>query len=268
MAVSGIAIGHTPFFRTARSDYWWAEWLIPSLGLLTFLVIYPTWAVLQGGNYSFGNYLAPFASPELFGSAKAWFGAKPAWYPSWLSGSPAMLALWAPIGFRVTCYYYRGAYYKAFLLDPPQCTVGEPRHGYWGENFWPLLLQNSHRYFLYFALIFLFILGRDAWDAMWFADPATGKEVVGIGVGTLFLTVNVTLISGYTLGCHSLRSWIGGNRNQFSKIPLRAKCYDCVSRLNGRHMAWAWASLLWICSTDFYVRMCAMGVFHDYRVLF
>ena len=40
--------------------------------------------------------------------------------------SPAFLILWAPAGFRVTCYYYRKAYYRAFFLDPVACAVGEP----------------------------------------------------------------------------------------------------------------------------------------------
>ena len=58
---------------------------------------------------------------------EGWFGRMPSWIPVWVTG--AMLILWAPGGFRVTCYYYRGAYYKAFWADPPSCTVGEPgRH--------------------------------------------------------------------------------------------------------------------------------------------
>ena len=67
--------------------------------------------------------------------------------------SAALLILWAPGGFRFTCYYYRGAYYKAFWQDPPACTVGEPRKSYWGERSFPLIIQNVHRYFLYLALL-------------------------------------------------------------------------------------------------------------------
>ena len=37
------------------------------------------------------------------------------------------LILWIPGLFRVTCYYYRGAYYKSFWADPPACAVSEPR---------------------------------------------------------------------------------------------------------------------------------------------
>jgi hypothetical protein len=90
-----------------------------------------------------------------------------------------------PGGFRVTCYYYRGAYYKAFWSDPPSCAVGEPRKSYLGEKSFPLIIQNIHRYFLYVALLFLVFLAHDAWKAMWFRDPATGLEHFGIGVGTI-----------------------------------------------------------------------------------
>src|SRR5436190_14008779 len=87
---------------------------------------------VQGQNYFSGNYISPFYSPEILGdSPHSWFGPKPSWWPGWLIFSPALLVLWAPAGFRVTCYYYRGAYYKAFWADPPACTVGEPRKSYW-----------------------------------------------------------------------------------------------------------------------------------------
>ena len=94
--------------------------------------------------------------------------ANPAGGPPFLPFSAAMLILWAPGGFRFTCYYYRGAYYKAFWADPPSCTVGEPRKSYWGERTFPLIIQNIHRYFLYLALIFIVILAFDAIERMWF----------------------------------------------------------------------------------------------------
>jgi hypothetical protein len=51
--------------------------------------------------------------------------------------------LWAPGLFRLTCYYYRGAYYKAFWADPPACAVGEPRKLYLGEQSFLLIMQNA-----------------------------------------------------------------------------------------------------------------------------
>src|SRR5712691_9350368 len=194
----------TRFGATTRRDAWWLQPLVVFLGLGAF-VVYATWAALQGKHYHFGPYLSPFYSPEVFGeTAHSWFGPEPGWWPGWLPWSPALLILWAPGGFRLTCYYYRGAYYKAFWADPPACTVGEPRARYLGERSFPLILQNAHRYFLYLALPFLGFLSIDVWRALWFPAP-TGGTTLGIGVGTLVLATNVVLLGGYTLGCHSLR---------------------------------------------------------------
>jgi len=231
-------------------------------------VVYATWAALQNANYYVGGYLSPFYSPELFGdSPHAWFGTVPSWWPHWLPWSPAILILWAPGGFRLTCYYYRGAYYKAFWADPPACTVGEPRSGYRGERSFPLVLQNIHRYFLYLALLVILVLAWDVWKAMWFVDPATGEERFGIGMGTLVLAVNVVLLTGYTLGCHSLRHLVGGGIDRLSQAPMRRNAYRCVSCLNRRHMGWAWPSLVWVAFADLYVRLCASGVWTDWRLL-
>src|SRR6476619_1261860 len=231
------------FGQTMRADIWWIHPLLVFMGLSIFIV-YSTWAAFQGQNYFSGNYISPFYSPELFGaSPHSWFGPKPGWWPQWLLFSPALLVLWAPGGFRLTCYYYRGAYYKAFWADPPACTVGEPRSTYLGERSFPLIMQNVHRYFLYLALLFILVLAHDVWEALWFTDPAAGTTSFGIGVGTLVLAVNVVLLGGYTFGCHSLRHLVGGFLDQFSKSPVRKRVYDCVSCLNRGHPRWAWFSL-------------------------
>src|SRR3989475_175661 len=181
------------FGQTLRRDAWWATPLAVFIVLSSF-VVYATWAAFQGTHYTSGPYLSPFYSPELFGdSAHAWFGPRPAAWPTWLPWSPALLILWGPAGFRVTCYYYRGAYYKAFWADPPACTVGEPRKSYWGERSFPLIMQNVHRYFLYLALVFLVILSIDVWKALWFSDSA-GKTSLGVGIGTIVLVINVVLL--------------------------------------------------------------------------
>jgi hypothetical protein len=266
MAQVDVPLNRLGFGQTSRRDLWWVQPLAVFLGLSAFIV-YSTWAAFQGEHYSLGNYLSPFYSPEIFGdSHHSWLGPKPAWWPVWLPFSPALLILWMPGGFRVTCYYYRGAYYKAFWADPPSCTVGEPRASYRGENSFPLIVQNIHRYFLYLALAFLVILAHDAWKAMWFDDPGTGAATLGIGVGTLVLTINPILLGGYTLGCHSLRHLVGGGVDRLSEKPLRQSSYRCVSCLNRRHMLWAWMSLFWVAFSDIYVRMCSMGVWSDWRI--
>jgi hypothetical protein len=266
MSNGEVAALRRRFGETARADAWWATPLVV-LVVLTGFVVYATWAAFQNAHYHFGPYLSPFYSPELFGdSPHRWFGPKPAWWPGWWPWSPALLILPFPALFRLTCYYYRGAYYKAFWADPPACAVGEPRGSYRGEASFPLILQNVHRYFLYAALVFLVILSYDVWKACWFPDPTTGGVRFGIGVGTLVLLANVVLLGGYTLGCHSLRHLVGGGLDELSRRKVRLAAYECASCLNRRHMPWAWTSLIWVAFADLYVRLCSMGIWHDYRL--
>jgi hypothetical protein len=265
MASNLVSITRRGFGETARKDMWWAQSLITFIVFGSF-VVYSTWAAFQGEHYRFGPYLSPFYSPELLGSATAWFGAKPGWIPSWIPFTAALLILWAPGGFRLTCYYYRGAYYKAFWADPPACAVGEPRSGYRGERKFPLILQNVHRYFLYLALLFLIILAYDVWEALWFPS-ADGGHHFGIGVGTLVLAINVILLGGYTFGCHSLRHLVGGRCDQLSTKPVQQTAWKWVSRFNLRHMQFAWLSLFWVGFSDIYIRLCSMGVWTDFRII-
>ncbi len=266
MAQAASSLTTQGFGRTRRRDRWWVTPLAIFLGLSGF-VVYSTWAAFQGEHYHFGSYLSPFYSPEIFGSSPhSLFGAVPAAWPVWLPFSPALLILWAPAGFRFTCYYYRGSYYKAFWADPPACAVGEPRKGYRGENSFPLVIQNVHRYFLYLALIFLVFLSLDVWNALWFTG-ADGQVAFGIGVGTLVLAINVVLLGGYALGCHSMRHLMGGGKDHVGDAVFGRAGYRCVSCLNRGHMRWAWASLFWVAFSDFYVRMCSMGVIADWRIL-
>jgi hypothetical protein len=257
---------HRGFGETMRRDAWWLQPLVVFVILGSF-VVYATWAAFQNAHYTYGPYLSPFYSPVLFGdSPHAWFGPKPGWWPSLLPFSPALLILPFPALFRFTCYYYRGAYYKAFWADPPNCAVGEPRKSYLGEKTFPLILQNVHRYFLYVAILFLFILAYDVWKALWWDDGAGGTKF-GIGIGTLILALNVVLLTCYTLGCHSFRHIVGGFFDQMSKHPVRKTAYDCSSCLNRWHMKWAWMSLICVAFADVYVRLCSMGIWHDWRIL-
>src|SRR5215203_2780346 len=261
MAQAAWPLVERKFGQTSRRDTWWVQPLLTFLGLGAF-VVYSTWAAFQGEHYEFGPYLSPFYSPLLFGDGPhAWFGPKPLWWPGALPFSAALLILWAPGGFRFTCYYYRGAYYKAFWADPIACAVGEPRgHNYRGERKFPLILQNIHRYFLYLALIFLIFLAHDAWKGFWFADG------FGVGLGSIILAANVFFLAGYTFSCHSLRHLIGGRCDELSNKPLQCAAYNACSSLNKRHMLFAWCSLFVVGFSDVYVRMLSMGVWHDWRL--
>jgi hypothetical protein len=256
------------FAATKRTDSWWVGPALTVLGLGVFIV-YVNWALFQGAHYYADPYLSPLYSPVLFtepsapGAAPlhhAWLGSWPAWWPSFLPASPAMLILLFPASFRFTCYYYRKAYYRAFAGSPPGCAVGPLASGkpYKGETYW-LLFQNLHRYALYFALVFIVILTYDAVLAFF----KNGQ--FGVGVGSIVLTVNAALIAGYTFGCHSFRHIVGGRDDCMScgEQTTRYGAWKRASWFNARHMQFAWASLVWVMLTDVYVRLVSMGVIRD-----
>ena len=81
------------------------------------------------------------------------------------------------------------------------------------------------------------------------------------------LAANVVLLGGYTFGCHSMRHLAGGRMDRLSESPICRKAYDCSSYLNRRHMLWAWMSLTSVLFSDIYVRLCAMGIWTDWRIV-
>ena len=262
MGQAVVQLTRRRFGDTMRRDAWW----LPPLGafvVLSSFLGYATWAAFQNAHFEYGPYLSPFYSPLI----------QTTWWPL----SPAFLILIFPGGFRATCYYYRKAYYRAFFLDPVACGVGEPRHGYKGETRFPFILQNVHRYFMYAAVVFIFILSYDVFLATrWpvsgvLADGTMGPgpREFGVGIGTLVMLINVVLLSCYTFGCHSLRHLIGGQVDCFSCVrggQARFQTWRGVSALNRHHMLFAWCSLFSVALTDVYIRLCAMGVIHDVRI--
>ncbi len=251
------------FGKTSRRDSWWVQPAV-TFAILTLFVVYATWAAFQGKNYWVGDhYLSPFYSPEVFGdSHHAFFGPKPGWWPGFLPFSPALIILPFPAFFRLTCYYYRGAYYKAFWADPPACAVGEPRKGYRSENRWPMRFQNIHRYVLFFAIFLLAALWRDVYMSLF-----GWENGFGIGVGSIVLLANTTLLTCYTFSCHTFRFLVGGRKNSLAKTPMKFACYNCVTGLNRKHMYFAWASLFSVMLADLYVRLVSSGVLSDFRIV-
>jgi len=232
------------------------EWLwqvVPVVLGLGAFGIYATWRAFEGAYFEWGPYLSPFYSPLI--------DVHHEWWPF----SPALLILAGPLGFRLTCYYYRKAYYRAFFLDPPACGAME-RAGrrYFGETKFPFILQNLHRYFMYLALIFLGFLWYDAIRGFSFEDG------IGVGVGTVVLLVNIVLLTLYLTSCHSLRHLLGGKADCFSCVTLgrpRRQTWRALSALNEHHMLFAWLSLFSVGLADFYVRLLSSGAIRDLRLL-
>ena len=255
---------------TLRRDRWWVGQVLTVAGL-SFFIIYSTWAAFQGAHYWHASYLSPFYSPVLFvetsaeGSVPlehAWFGVWPAWWPGVLPASPAFLILIFPGAFRFTCYYYRKAYYRSFAFSPPACAVGGiKRKDYPGETKL-LVFQNLHRYTMYFAIGFIFILTYDAGSSFF------REGQFGVGVGSIVLVINVLLLGSYTFGCHSFRHLVGGQMDCFSCSgisKIRHMKWKFSTGLNLHHMQFAWLSLFWVGFSDFYVRMVSMGIWTDWN---
>jgi hypothetical protein len=86
-----------------------------------------------------------------------------------------------------------------------------------------------------------------------------------MGLGTLILLANAALLWLYSLSCHSCRHIVGGRLNNFSRHPVRYRFWTLVSKLNARHMQFAWVSLFGVALTDLYVRLLATGTITDLR---
>jgi hypothetical protein len=246
--------------KTLRTDRWW---LYPLTTFVIFsgFVVYATWRAFAGSNYFTEPYLSPFYSPCLGDcvNGASDFGQPFGWWPL----SAALIILIFPLGFRMTCYYYRKAYYRAFWMSPPACAVAEPHKAYSGETRLPLILNNIHRWFWYAAVVVALIL---TWDTVLAFGPAEGEsDGIHMGLGTLIFLVNIALIWLYTLSCHSCRHAVGGRLRHFSKHPVRYKLWTWVSRLNGDHAKYAWASLFSVAIADFYVYLLSTGAISDPR---
>ncbi len=246
------SVGNARVEGTSGPGTWWLQILPVVVGLGGFGA-YATFRAFEGAYFQWGPYLSPFYSPLIDVHHHYW------------PFSPALLILGGPLSFRVTCYYYRKAYYRAFFLDPRACAVPEnPRRHYGGETRFPFILQNAHRYCLYLAVVFLAFLWHDAIVGFFFENG------FGIGVGSIVLLVNIVLLTLYLFSCHSLRHLLGGKLDCFSCVNLggaRHTTWRSLSSLNEHHMLFAWMSLFSVGFADFYVRLVSSGVIRDLRLL-
>ncbi|HYS03129.1 MAG TPA: succinate dehydrogenase [Candidatus Eisenbacteria bacterium] len=230
---------------------WWIE---PALTIVSYVgfFAYATWSVFSG-TYVFADpYVSPFFSTWLgFGTFKL---------P--VIGLLVPFLAVIPLGLRVTCYYYRKEYYRAFFRDPTACARSEgPRGRYTGETRFPLVLWNLHRYALLLTIVVTVFLAVDVVRAFIYHGHFF------IGLGSIVMLVNVILLSGYTFSCHSFRHLAGGRLDCYSCVKAgkaRHRLADALNRLNPRHGWFAWVSMFSVGLTDIYVRLVMAG-FHEPR---
>jgi hypothetical protein len=251
MAVSEPATDATSAVRQIVRNPYSAlpNWLYPAfvVVVLGLFVVYAVFVVFfQPAAYA-PPYLSPFDSPLIN------VGPIP----------PGIWVAWAPFVFRLTCYYYRKAYFRSFFWHPRSCAVPEPKRGtYKGETAFPWVLNNLHRFAFYATVAQVVFLWIDAIAAFDFAGR------FGIGFGSILMLANVLLLSAYTFGCHAFRHLAGGELDCFScsrTARARFQLWRGVTVLNIRHDSWAWASLASVLGTDIYVRLLMAGLLRDPR---
>jgi hypothetical protein len=250
--------------RTLRTDRWWLSPLLYVIGFTAWLLYGVVRAATQSDYWVPAyHYLTPFASPCLTSSCAPGSSVFGTPFPDFPPLIPfAVLTLPFLLGFRLTCYYYRKAYYRAFWLSPPACAVAEPHASYTGERRFPLVLQNAHRYFFYAAFLISVI---NTWDVI---DAFHGKDDdFGLGLGTVIMLANVLLLWAYTLSCHSCRHITAGRINNFSKHPVRYWAWLQISKLNRIHMQLALITLVSLVVTDAYIALVAAGHISDLRII-
>jgi hypothetical protein len=252
--------------RTLRTDRWWQSPLVVDLGFAAFVIYATVRAFLQNNYYvAEYNYLTPFYSPCM---SKGCIPEASHFWPQiipdvwWIPF--AALSLPFLLLFRLTCYYYRGAYYRSVWQSPTACAVAEPHAKYTGETRFPLIIQNTHRYFFYIAGVISVI---NTYDAIVAFHSDKGPGGFGFGLGNVILVVNVVMLWIYTLSCHSCRHIVGGRLKHFSKHPVRYWFWSQVSVLNNRHKLYAWVTLGTLMLTDFYIMLIASGTISDLRFI-
>lgn len=231
------------FGKSGRTDLWWLEWLLMA-SALTVLLLYSQWATLQGSDYLYGPYRSPFYPFDF----------------RIFNLSPALLVFWIPVAFRFTCYYWRRVYYRTYFFDPPDCAVGEFRSKYNGENKFPFVLQNLHRYCVYLAIVLIVLHWKETFSSFFYDGS------FGLGVGNIIILTDSIFLTIYVFSCHALRHIVGGGMKRFSCSScsrIRYRAWNIMSIFNERHGLWAWISLVTVIIADLYIRLLSWGVMSD-----
>lgn len=253
-------------FNNTRKDTWWVEPVVFGVTFILFatyslaVVIFDfdSGVAARSANLAGTNYNSPFYGPnpdKIFGSG---------WWPAVLPF--AFFTLWAPFGFRGTCYYMRRVYYRSIFplitsQGPPACAVdglNTFKGKYKGETSFPWFLNNFHRYFLYAAIALGIFHWYEAFHAMWFDGS------LGLGVGTILAFVDAIFLTLYITSCHAFRHLLGGGVDK--QGTTTNKIWSFISGLNINHGRWFWYSLTSIWVWDIYLRLVSHGIITDLRL--
>lgn len=234
-------------FTTLRNDKWWLVPLIEDIVIIAFIIY--TLAVMltatSGMIYSKYGYVSPIYGiniiPHSFYTSLGWSATL----------STAWIFIWAPLGFRASCYAERKIYYRGFFATPPACQVNgvDVRRGkYTGERSFPFILNNFHRYFAYATFVLMVLQTLDVLVALTY----------GIGIGTILMIITAVFLSLYVYGCHALRHAAGGGRNCYTCSPIaktQYKIWSIGSKLNQHHERWFWCSLVMVMVVDIWIHL-------------
>jgi hypothetical protein len=214
---------------TQRVDRWWIGPAATASGLMLFFG-YLTFRAFNATHVWYDPYISPTVAPPLFtpeagypGAVPvehAWFGAFPAWWPAFLPQSPAFFMPALAIAFRITCYYYRGAYYKALALTPPSCAVRGVPLRYRGEAALLLVSEPAPLHAL--------------WCAASARVPVVGGRVrvlprrpAGVGVGTIVMLMNAALLTATRSAAIRGATWLPVGSIASHASVRRRRAMDC-----------------------------------------
>jgi hypothetical protein len=238
--------------QTERQDAWWIEPTLIVIAIVLFMAygMYTSFQPLD--HYLFGPYVSPFRSPILH------FFDIPAGLHPLLAQLIILIPLVIPFGFRATCYYFRKAYYRSMIFSPPACAVGKAgAESYQGEKSFPLIFQNSHRYFMYAAIGLVILHWIDTVHAF------QHNGALYIGLGTILLLLDAVFLSLYVFSCHAWRHLVGGKLDCYScdkMSEVRHTGWKRITMLNEKHALFAWVSMGSIVLADLYIRLLSSGV--------
>lgn len=254
-------------------------------------MVYLTWSAFFDSSYVWGPYVSPLYHVPY---VPEWWPLSPAFLLLWIPagfrltcyygrkvyyravfGDPAACGVEEPyrtknptnasygVNSVASSSSYQGIRLRQKLLVSLYyivCRIFGKRYN--GESKLPFILNNLHRYFLYFALALVVMHWYEFLVHTLFHD---GEFY--FGVGSLLIMIDTLALTFYVGGCHSLRHLVGGRKravfgcNGCDKncSKVRYGMWRTVSKFNIFHNVWFWISLFSIAVADLYVRLLALG---------